>query len=284
MSARPLVAGVAATAVVTAALGSPAAQDAARDADNAVFARTLTAFPSWDVGGGSGDLVWSVVIRLAVLVVVTGVLCVPAGRAGSRSAALLAGWATAVVAAAVAGTAAYAFLEATVFADAELRNTYLDRLVGAANDGAAYGLWTGWLTGVAVAVAVASHRAPAAARLPAGEPAAAATAEHARISEPPPPWWAPTTGLGEDGTATFRPGPSAFPPGGMPPVVAGVGDGDTYIMSTASGDPHPSDPDATQAVGLEPPPASVPPPAPEPDGDPTVVENPDPTLHLPTQE
>jgi hypothetical protein len=279
MSARPIVAGVAATVVVAAALGSPAAQDAAREADNAVLARTLTAFPSWDVGGGPGDLVWSVVIRLAVLVVISAALCVPAGRSGGRSAALLAGWAAAVVAAAVAGTVAYAFLEATVFADAELRNTYLDRLVGAANDGAAYGLWTGWLVGVAVAVAVATHRPPAAARLPGGEPTAAATAEHARVSDPPPPWWAPTTALGDDGAATVHPGPSAFPPGGMPPVVAGVGDGDTYVMSTVSGDPHPSDPDATQAVGLEPPP-----PTPEPDDDPTVIADQDPTLHLPTQE
>lgn len=293
MSARSLVAGVATTAVLAAALGSPAAQDAARDAENGVFAQTVSAFPSWDVGGAPADLVWSVVIRLAVLVVVTGLLCAVAGRSGHRGAAFLAGWAAAVVGAALAGAVAFAYLDLTVFTDAHLTGTYLDRLVGAANDGVAYGLWTGWLVGVAMALVMRPARAVAPARADQEAPVGLGIpGEAGHISEPPPPWWAPTAAIGEGGRATIRPGPSVFPPGGMPPVVAGLDDGDTGIMTTASGDPHPSDPEATQAVGLPPPDDATAeqPPEPEPadDEDPTLhqrrQDDEDPTLHLPRQD
>ena len=109
------------------------------------------------------------------------------------------------------------------------------------------------------------------------------------ITEPPPPWWAPTHAA----DAGVRPGPTAFPPGGLgAPVVAGVGEPITptpapppappaaeHEMTTVSGDPHPSDPDATRPVGL-PPDASAgdasEPAAPPADPDATTTMEPDP--------
>jgi len=141
----------------------------------------------------------------------------------------------------------FAYLDATVYAHVHLEGTYIDRLVAAVNSGATYGLWTGWLIGAAVAFA--TWPTAVAARQRARDHTETWD-QPVRIDDPPPPWWAPTEVVGEHGEAKVRPGPSVFLPGGMPPVVAGLGDRETSVMSTASGDPHPSDPDATQAIGL----------------------------------
>ena len=90
--------------------------------------------------------------------------------------------------------------------------------MAAANDGAAFGLWTGWLVGLAVAVVTRPERTDPFEELATGP------APRGRITDPPAPWWAPTAGVDEDGRATTRPGPTVFPPGGMPPVVTGVPD------------------------------------------------------------
>ena len=127
--------------------------------------------------------------------------------------------------------------------------TYLDGLVSSLNSGAAFGLWAGWVVGLAVALA--TRPAPAAEDEPlaAAAPAAAADLDSdagRRIADPPPPWWAPT------GT-----GSSVF--GHAMPPVATAGP-DIHVMATASGDPHPSDP-------------GVPDPAPaDPDPDATLAE------------
>jgi hypothetical protein len=71
--------------------------------------------------------------------------------------------------------------------------------------------------------------------------------------------------------APVRPGPSVFPPGGLRSATSEA----TYDMATASGDPHPSDPDATHAVGM-----------PRPDSDGTTAasaEPPDSTVRMPRQ-
>jgi len=247
MTARSALAGLATGVALAAALGSPAAQHAAADARNVTLGRTLTAFPSWDVSGASADVVWSYVIRLGVMALATAGLCALAGNGGSRRTGFLAGWAAGVVAAGVAGAVAFAYLDATVYAHVRLEGTYIDRMVAAVNSGATYGLWTGWLIGAAVAFAI----------WPAAEAARRGAEDHTeawdqpvRIDDPPPPWWAPTEVVGEHGESQVRPGPSVFLPGGAPPVVAGLGDRGTGVMRTASGDPHPSDPDATQAIGL----------------------------------
>src|SRR5918997_1957384 len=271
MSTRSALAGAVTSAVLVAALGSPAVVEAGRDAEIRTLGLTLTAFPDWDVSGQPGEVVGGVAVRLGVVLVVVTLLCALAGRSRSRGAAFLAAWGALVVATAVAGAVAYAY-EAGVVLDRRMSGpSFVDRIVGAANDAAAFGLWTGWLVGVAVAVATRPARATAGAPEHAPQATAIPTssAPSRRIAEPPPPWWAPTRS-GESGGA-LRPGPSVFLPGGAhapgaqaagagggtagppsgratgpPPVVPEA----TYEMSTASGDPHPSDPDATRPIGM----------------------------------
>jgi hypothetical protein len=282
MSVRTALVGAATTVVLVAGLGSPPVQDAARESDASVLLRTVAVVPTWDVADAPGDVIGGVAIRLGTLVVLAGLLAGLAGRRGARGPALLAGWGALVVAAAVANVAAYVYTAAVVL-DGDVPGRYVDNLVVAANTGAAFALWTGWLVGLTVALATPGYRPTAQTEgwMPVPQP---------RISDPPPPWWAPTTTTGPGGQTLVRSGPSVFEPVGGPPreamrpVVAGIDDPDTHMMTTLSGDPHPSDPDATQAVGMPPadtPTAAVPPAPPGPapagtrDADTTSVLPPD---------
>jgi hypothetical protein len=239
MSMRSALAGAVTTAVLIGALGSPAVADIARDADSDVFAGTVTAFADWEVDDGtSGDVVAGVALRLGLGLVLATVLCAVAGRSRSRAAAFLGGWGALVVAAGLAAAASYAYMVAVPLDGRSGPDTYLDGLTAAVDSGAAFALWTGWLVGAAVALATRPARAPARAR----PTAHGATEPTRRYTEPPPPWWAPMPA--GDGVA-IRPGPTVFPPGGLR-HAAGL----TYEMPTRSGDPHPSDPDATRPVGM----------------------------------
>lgn len=269
MATRSALAGAATAAVVVAAIGNPAAVSAARDLDDRALGTTLTGFAGWDVADQPADVVASVAVRLGTTLVMVALLCALAGRAGARPAALLGGWGATVVAAAAGSAVAYVYQVVVVLDGRTLDPTYLDGLVLAANAGAAFGAWTGWLVGGAVALTarpavgaagatafedVGRHRAPTATTTAPGQ-----------IAEPPPPWWAPTRGAGDH----VVPGPTAFPPGGLghhpgaSPVAPWPGDergwsgpGATVAMTTASGDPHPSDPDGTRPAGLPPQPAA----------------------------
>jgi hypothetical protein len=283
MSLRTALAGATTTAVVVAALGNPAAVDAARDSDQQALAATLTGFANWDVGDAPGDVVGLVALRLGLVVVIAGLLCALVGRSRSRAAAFLGGWGATTVAAGIAGAAAFVYQVPVVFDGNAGAPTYGDGLVQAVNAGAAFGLWTGWLVGLVLALvtrpAAAVVVSPAYGRAPTTDPVQP-VAPH--IAEPPPPWWAPTHAA----DAGVRPGPTAFPPGGLAgPVVAGVGEpvapfpapppGPSHDMTTVSGDPHPSDPDATRPVGLPPEtasdePAAPPPEPPDPDATTTM--------------
>ncbi len=290
MTMRTALAGATTTTLLVAALGNSGVVDAAREADSQALGLTVTGFANWDVGNAPGDVVAGVVLRLGVAIVVVALLCALAGTARARGAAFLGGWGALVVAAGAAGAIEYVYLVAVVFDGQTFGNTYVDGLVQAVNAGAAFGLWTGWLVGLAVALFTQPDRADR--PVPAGAaPWATAPPQH-RIAEPPPPWWAPTQAGSAD--AAVRPGPTAFPPGGVvppapahapapvtstPPVAPGAppspaaptpapaastapeasassqppapsGPGATHEMTTASGDPHPSDPDGTEAVGL----------------------------------
>jgi hypothetical protein len=294
MSTRSALAGAAATTVVFAALGSPAVVDAAQDSEIRALTQSLTGFADWDTAGEPADVVGGTAVRIGVAVLIAGLLCALAGRAHSRGAAFIAGWGAATVGAAAAGALFHVYEVAVVNGGDTSGTSYADALVEEVNRGAVFGLWTGWFVGAAVAaVARPSHAvAPAGAHVSAptavptavaagagpwtagaGAPAAA-TAAGPHVSEPPAPWWAPTWGA-ESGSG-FRPGPTAFPPGGLPastarpvapegppppatpppgttapPATAADRNADrgvTHELSTASGDPHPSDPDATQAV------------------------------------
>ena len=284
MSTRSAVAGAAATVVLVGVLGSPVAQDAASDGDAPLLTRTVTALPTWEVPDGApARLVWGIVLRLAVLLVVAIGLCAVAGRSRSRGAAFLAGWGALVVAAGLAGAVGFVYGVAVVMDGADLGDVTGDGVVGAVNAGVTFGAWTGWLVGLAVALATRTEPADVFAADAMAEYAGAGAAAGGgrRMADPPAPWWAPTATTGEGG-ATVRPGPSVFPAGGMPPVVAGVEPGEpvpvappapdpnaTRELTTASGDPHPSDPDATQAVGIPP----------RQDPDPTRRHHHDPRVH-----
>jgi len=266
MSTRSALAGAATTAVLVAALGNPRAVEAGLDADHPALGLTLTGFPGWDVADLPGDVVGGVVLRLAVALVLVAVLSALAGRSRSRGAAFIGGWGALVVAAGVAGAVAYVYQVAVVLDGQTFGSTYLDGLVLAVNSGAVFGLWTGWLVGLVVALA--TEPAPVVTPAPAhATPSPAPPGLTARrITEPPPPWWAPT----QAGEGVIRPGPTVFPPGGMPPAVPGArpvapagpsptgavsqpkNPDATHEMTTASGDPHPSDPDATPPVGIPP--------------------------------
>ena len=296
MSLRTALAGATTTAIVVAALGNPAVVDAARDSDQQVIASTLAGFVNWDVADAPGEVVGLVALRLGVLIVMAGLLCALVGRSRSRLAAFLGAWGAVGVAAAMAGGASYVYQVPVVLDGNAGAPTYFDGLVLAVNGGAAFGLWAGWL--VALVVALVTRPAAAVVVAPDGPyataPAPGQAGTAARISEPPPPWWAPTHAA----DTGVRPGPTAFPPGGLAaPVVAGGDDriapypasgqvptGTPQDMTTASGDPHPSDPDATRPVGLPPDPEAdahpqAPPVTPDPattDPDATTTMAPDP--------
>jgi hypothetical protein len=293
MSTRSALAGAAATAVLVGVLGSPAAQDAAADSTSPLLTRTVTVFPSWDLPDGApASQVWGIVLRFAVLLLGVVGLSAVAGRSHRRGPAFLAGWGGLVVAAGVAAAVGYVYTVAVVLDGGTLGDVTGDGVVGAVNAGVVFGAWTGCLVGLAVALATRPEPADV---FEADMLAADATAQYAvagrpgrRIADPPAPWWAPTATPGEG----VRPGPTVFPPGGMPPVVAGAEPGEplpvpapaprpapdpnaTRELTTASGDPHPSDPDATQAVG-------IPPAGEDPDATTTIPETaPDPTREMP---
>ncbi|HEX5947534.1 MAG TPA: hypothetical protein VFY82_14710, partial [Acidimicrobiales bacterium] len=210
MSMRSALAGAVTTAAIVAALGSPAAVEAGREADSRTVGQTLTAFADWDVSGLPGDAVRVVVIRLALAAVLVAGLCAVAGRARSRSAAFLAGWGALVLATAIAGAAAYVYEVERVLDGATFEATLADRIATAANDAAAFGLWTGWLVGFAVALATRPAVVTGGAHDAGATTATPPTTR--RMAEPPPPWWAPTpAGAGDGG---MRPGPTVFLPGG----------------------------------------------------------------------
>jgi hypothetical protein len=183
--------------------------------------------------------VWGVVVKLAVLLTAVAVLTALVGR-GSRRSAFLAGWASLVVAGALAGAVDFAYRDAVL---GPLPNpfdtSYFDGLVAAANNGAAFGLWTGWLVGAAVAVTV---RVPLRAALPAG----VATGPIARSPggglltppvTPPAPWWA----------ADASPlSPVQYNPGSVFPAAAAGDPSSTLATPLARFD---RDPDVTPPGG-----------------------------------
>jgi hypothetical protein len=178
-------------------LGSPAAigasQDLAEQHRLPLTAATFTDIPNWDVfqDGTAADVVWGVVLKLAVLFVVVALLTAVAGRA-SHGAAFLAGWGSLVVAAGLAGAVDFAYRDAVL---GSVENPFdvssFDNLLGAANAGAGFGLWTGWTVGAAVAV-VAGLRARTVLAPGVAAGPIARSPGRAPIT-PPAPWWAADT-------------------------------------------------------------------------------------------
>jgi hypothetical protein len=238
MSRRTALAGGAATAVVFGVLGNPAVVDAVQEAETRAISQTVIGFASWDTVELDGESVGGVAIKVAVGILGAALLCAVAGRARSRAAGFLGGWGAMTVAAAAAGALFEVYRIEVVSNGATPGVRYADLVVEAANRGAAFGLWTGWFVGLAVALAV--RTAPATERVSEGGrnlgvaadptwavpaavaaapgPAVAAGPTAAVVADPPAPWWAPTGLAGND--VGVRPGPTAFPPGG-PGYTAG---------------------------------------------------------------
>ena len=236
MSARSAVVGTATVGVLVGVLGSPAlvgaAQDLAERHRVPLTAATFTDIPNWDVfdSGTTAEVVWGVVLKLAVLFVVVGLLTAVAGRA-SHGAAFLAGWGSLVVAAGMAGAVDYAYRDAVV---GSARNpfgvSYFDNLLGATNVGAGFGLWTGWLVGATVAVA-ASVRTRAVVAPGVATGPIARSPGRAPIT-PPAPWWAadasPSSPVAYNAASVFPQVTQESPP----MVDAGGTRGDLDLNST----------------------------------------------------
>ena len=165
-------------------------QDVAERHRIPLAASTLTDIPNWDVfeSGTTADVVWGVVLKLAVLFVAVALLTALAGRA-SHGAAFLAGWGSLVVAAGLAGAVDFAYRDAVLGAVQNPFDTsYFDNLVAATNLGAGFGLWTGWTVGAVVAVAASVRTRPVLRPGVATGPIARSPGR-APIT-PPAPWWA----------------------------------------------------------------------------------------------
>jgi hypothetical protein len=237
MSARSAVAGTATVGVLVGVLGSPAAVGAAQDlAENhrlPLAAATFTDIPNWDVfqDGTTAEVVWGVVLKLAVLFVVVALLTALAGRA-SHGAAFLAGWGSLVVAAGLAGAVDFAYRDAVL---GSVENPFevssFDNLLGATNVGAGFGLWTGWTVGAAVAVVAGLRTRTALAPGVATGPIARSPGR-APIT-PPAPWWAGDTSPSSPvayGAASIFP---QLPQEGPPMAAAASGTrGDVDLNST----------------------------------------------------
>src|SRR5690606_6663598 len=244
---RCALAALATTTVLVAGLGSRPLVEASIDSGGSARALLdlLTSVPNWDrpLRSGDGDVTVNVALRIAVLLAAVGLLAALAGPARSRAAARLGGWGAAVLASTAASVASALHWHHVVSEGRLAAPSYMDLLVSAETRGAGFGVLTGWTVGLAVALACRPTPVAPAGAGAAPPPVRAGTSPPSgapRIVEPPPPWWAPTATGG-----SFRPGPTAYPPGGLRSDVPDA----TYEMSTASGDPHPSDPDGTPAAG-----------------------------------
>jgi hypothetical protein len=197
MSVRSAVAGTASVGVLVGVLGSPAvvngAQDLAERHHGPITAGTLTGFPNWDVFGDGTptNAIWGVVLELGVLLILAGLLTAMAGGA-SRPAAFLAGWGSLVVAAGIAGAVHFTYQNAVLGpGENPFGVSYFDRLLSAANAGAAFGLWTGWLVGTAVAATARLPERVTRVTVPERVPTGHIVRSPGRAPiTPPAPWWA----------------------------------------------------------------------------------------------
>jgi hypothetical protein len=154
--ARSGWAALAATIVLVAGLGSEPAFDAAVEANRQAepLLRSLTEFPVWSAGtlGLDSDIYAAIAVKIVVLLALVFLVGRAAGRAGPSFAALLAGWGGTTLAAAVAGMA-YVLVADMAVLDGQLADSQGGAgavVVDGLNTGAIFGLYTGWVVGVAV--------------------------------------------------------------------------------------------------------------------------------------
>ena len=146
------------TALLVAGLGSPPAFDRATEVDGQVqpLLAALTSFPAWstDQLGGGSDMLGPIATKVVLLLVVVFIGAGITGRVGSATASFLATWCSVMVGAALAGgvflAAADAFVHKGVLADEAGGAGPL--VLGGVDAGVQFGLYTGWLVGLATAL------------------------------------------------------------------------------------------------------------------------------------
>jgi hypothetical protein len=148
------------TAWLVAVLGSERVADRTAQVDHSLrpLFRSLTGLPMWSGDRIAGGLEWALAAKLATLLVGVALLAwLASSSAGSRMTAFLAGWAASVVSSAMAGLT-YAAVGNLVHAESD---TGLVGTVTEVNRGAVFGLYTGWLVGLAIAAVIVPVASPA---------------------------------------------------------------------------------------------------------------------------
>lgn len=146
------------TALLVGGLGNQLVLDQVVEVDGQLqpLLSSLTSFPAWslDSFGGDSDMVGPIVAKVVLLLVVVFIGTALSGLAGQSTASFLAGWGSVMVSAALAGgvfvAAADAFALDGALADAA--GGAIPLVVGGVNDGVQFGLYTGWLIGLAVVI------------------------------------------------------------------------------------------------------------------------------------
>lgn len=146
------------TALLVGGLGSPPAFDRATQVEGQArpLLDSLTSFPAWstDQLGGGSDMIGPIVTKVVLLLVVVFIGAGITGRVGSATASFLATWGTVMVGAALAGGVFLAAADAFAFDGtlADGARGAIPLVVEGFNGGVQFGLYTGWLVGLATAL------------------------------------------------------------------------------------------------------------------------------------
>jgi hypothetical protein len=249
------------TALLVGGFGSPAANEAAGDSgfDVKPVATAVTAFPQWstDAFGGDSDMVGPIVLKVVLLLACVFLCAGLAGRVGPSMASFLGGWGALMVSAALA--AAVFNVVSQLVIDKESSHVLGHTLV-AANGGALFGLYTGWLVGAAVAIAARNARIEPRWVPPVPGPVSSdgQVAEYPRALPPGPPavpdlsgWPAapasaagPATGSVDLGSLSSSEFPSAADYSELSPATEQVAPAPPVAPPQAAPEEVPDDPDA----------------------------------------
>jgi hypothetical protein len=146
------------TALLVGGLGSPPAFDRATQVEGQArpLLDSLTSFPAWstDQLGGGSDMIGPIATKVVLLLVVVFIGAGITGRVGSATASFLATWGTVMIGAALAGGVFFAAADTFAFDGtlADGAGGAIPLVVDGFNGGVQFGLYTGWLVGLATAL------------------------------------------------------------------------------------------------------------------------------------
>lgn len=133
-------------------LGNRPLTDAVQDRSGGAFgltSRAVVSFYTWDPGRLPDELTGPTVVSLVAFVALAALLGGLAGRARPL-AAFIGGWGAAVLAMVVASGLFTLTADEQLFGSFARSSNALDRMTAGLGRGAAPGLWTGWVIGLAV--------------------------------------------------------------------------------------------------------------------------------------